>query len=175
MITIDIPNGEDLSTENKNFWIYFEERLGRVPNLYASMMHSKNALRNYYQFHTRKVSLTKKETEAIMLVVSEENQSFYCLSAHTMIGKLNGFSDEQIMQIRQGQVEFDHRLNALISFVKSVITGRQKELNLLENCFNAGYNQENIIDILHVIGDGYMTNYTTKVLNVPIDFPIAEK
>ena len=110
-----------------------------------------------------------------MLVVSEENQSFYCLSAHTMIGKLNGFSDEQIMQIRQGQVEFDHRLNALISFVKSVIAGRQKELNLLENCFNAGYNQENIIDILHVIGDGYMTNYTTKVLNVPIDFPIAEK
>jgi len=175
MVTIDIPNGEDLNTENRNFWMYFKERLGRVPNLYASMMHSKNALSNYYQFHTRKVSLTKKEIEAVMLIVSEENQSLYCLSAHTMIGKLNGFSDEQIIQIRQGQVKFDHKLSALVSFAKSVITGKEKELNYLENCFNVGYKQENIIDILHIIGDSYITNYTTKVFNVPIDFPIAKK
>jgi AhpD family alkylhydroperoxidase len=121
MLTIELPENKKAGQKNKELLEYFKERLGRVPNLYASMMHSENALTNYYQFHTTKVSLSKRECEAIMLVVSQENNSLYCLSAHTMIGKLNGFNEDQITQLRRGVAEFDKKLDALVKFIKNVV------------------------------------------------------
>ncbi len=161
---------------NQKFSLYFKERLGTVPNVYASMMHSENAMNNYYQFHTRKITLSKKECEAIMLVVSQKNNSLYCLSAHTMIGKLNGFNEAQILDIRLGKATFDKKLDALVKFIKNVIEEKNKtDSGLLQRCFNVGYTHEHLVDALHVVGDGFITNYLTKVLNVPIDFPLAEE
>lgn len=168
-----IPYITELSAKNMEYLTYFTEQLGDIPNLYAVMMYSKNALNAYYQFHTREMSLTKKECEAIMLVVSEINKSPYCLSEHTMIGKLNGFSDEEIVQLRKGYAAFDDKLNALVSFIKNTISNVQNDINLLDACFEAGYSHENIIDALQVTGDAYMSNFTSKILKVPVDFPLA--
>lgn len=48
-------------------------------------------------------------------------------------------------------------------------------MQLLQQCFKMGYNHENLIDALHVVGDSFITNFTSKVLNVPIDFPLAKE
>jgi len=69
--------------------------------------------------------------------VSENNQAIfdnlkgalgfgcrYCQSAHTALGKMNGFSDEQILEIRGGSAAFDAKLDALAKFTKSVVENR---------------------------------------------------
>ena len=57
---------------------------------------------------------TGKEIEAIKLAVSEVNGCEYCQSAHTALAKMNGFSDEDAIQIRRGDIA-DARLNALVT------------------------------------------------------------
>ena len=176
MTTIGIPKLSEVSIENKNYIDYFNKKLGRIPNIYAAMMHSENAFITYYPFHTHKISLSIKECEAISLVVSQENNSHYGLSEHTMIGKLNGFSETEIMQLRSGTADFDKRLNSLVQLVKNVLEQKGKvDTAFIENFFSEGYTAEHLVDVLLVVGDNFITNFTGKILDVPIDFPLAKE
>lgn len=173
---MEIPHLSEVRELNRNFVKYFNEKLGHTPNLYAAMMHSENALSAYYPFHTRKTSLSIREIEAIALVVSQQNRAMYCLSAHTMIGKLNGYSEEEIMHLRKGSAPFDQRLDILAQLVKNIVEQKGSvDSDKLNNFFDAGFTYENLIDMLFEVGDNFITNFTGKVLDVPIDFPLANK
>ncbi|WP_431159506.1 carboxymuconolactone decarboxylase family protein, partial [Winogradskyella poriferorum] len=67
-----------------------KNKLGFVPNLYATYSHSGTALENYLSFSSAKTSLTAKEKEVVNLAVSQVKECIYCLSAHTAIVKMNG-------------------------------------------------------------------------------------
>ena len=53
-------------------------------------------------------------------VVSQVNQCKYCLAAHTVVGKMNGLTDDQIIEIRHGHASFDTKLDALARLTKGV-------------------------------------------------------
>jgi len=55
-------------------------------------------LPDYLALQNRKNTLTAKK-KIINLVVNQVNDCNYCLAAHTIIGKMQGFSDEQILEI----------------------------------------------------------------------------
>ena len=116
-----------------------------------------------------------KNGEVINLVVSQVNECLYCLSAHTALGKMNGFSDEQILEIRSGQASFDAKLDALAKFTQSITLRRGKpSAESLEQLFAAGYSQANLIDIFIVIGDKIISNFLHGTTQIPIDFPVAQ-
>lgn len=147
-----------------------------VPNLYAAMALSQNALATFLNLSTAKSSLKAKEKEVVNLVTSQVNNCDYCNSAHTAIGKMNGFTDDQILEIRTGQASFDQKLDALAKFTKSVSENKgQADQALIEEFFGAGYTEENLIDVLLVVAEKVFTNYLYAVTNVPIDFPLAQK
>ncbi len=147
-----------------------------VPNLYAAMALSQNALATFLNLSMAKSSLKAKEKEVVNLVTSQVNNCDYCNSAHTAIGKMNGFTDEQILEIRTGQASFDKKLDALAKFTKNASEnkGHAGEA-VIEEFFKAGYTQENLIDVLLVVAEKVFTNYLYAITNVPIDFPIAQK
>lgn len=174
MSAIEMPRIEAVSETNRNYIAYFDKRLGHIPNLYLSMMHSQYAFSTFYHFHGRKTSLTLKEREAVSLVVAQCNGSRYCLSAHTMIAKLNGFSDEEIIQLRNGKADFNKKLNALVQLVKALAKNSgQNVINQLSTFFDVGYTTGQLMDTLQSIGENYISNLTAKTLQVPIDFPLA--
>lgn len=177
MVTINsFPNEAGLNKKNKGYLEYFNKRLGRTPNLLVAMMHSDQALSTYYTFHSRKTSLSKREIEAITLTVSQHNGAMYCLSAHTMIAKLNGFSDENILELRRASASFDGKLEALVKLAVYLARHTNSiDNSLLDNFFAAGYTKEHLIDMLQVIGDTVITNITGKVFQIPIDYPLAEE
>jgi len=72
-----------------------KKQVGFVPNLFATYAYSENALKNYLDFSGAPSSLKAKEKEAVNLAVSEVNNCEYCLAAHTAIGKMNGYTDDQ--------------------------------------------------------------------------------
>ena len=113
MTKINVPTREDVSTSNQAIFDNLKKGLGMVPNLYATFAHSENALSNYLAFQNAKSSISGKEREVVNLVVSQVNQCQYCLAAHTMLGKMSGFTDDQIMDIRHGRASFDAKLDAL--------------------------------------------------------------
>merc|ERR1711976_1040875 len=140
MSTFNVPTRDEVSSNNQAIFDQLNKALGFVPNLYATYAHSNTALENYLNFSNAKTSLSAKEKEVVNLAVSQVNDCIYCLSAHTAIGKMNGFTDEQILEIRAAEVSFDERLNALAKFVKNAVINRSKpDAEVLDSLFDQGY------------------------------------
>lgn len=174
MTQINVPTRDEVSANNQALFDNLQKGLGFVPNLYAVFAHSETALGDYLALQNRKSSLRAKEREVINLVVSQVNDCRYCQSAHTVLGKMNGFSDEQILEIRGGEASFDPKLDALAKFVHETSVKRGKpSAEAIENLLAAGYNKANLVDIIIIIGDKIISNYLHGVGQFAIDFPIA--
>jgi AhpD family alkylhydroperoxidase len=173
MTTFKVPSRNEVSPANQQNFDILQKALGMVPNLYATIAYSDNGLSRYLAFQGAKTSLTNKEKEAINLVVSEVNGCRYCQSAHTVIGKLNGFSDEEITNIRKGH-SIKAKLDALIVLAKDITQnrGRINEAHLVA-FYAAGYNNGNLIDVILQVSDKTAMNYLHNLTGIPIDFPIA--
>jgi len=171
-----IPSRTEVSASNQVLFDNLQKNLGFVPNLYAYFAKNETALSDYLALQNRRSTLKAKEREVINLVTSQINGCRYCQSAHTVIGKMNGFTDEQIAEIRKGTAAFDSRLNALAQFTASVVTNRGKATpEIKENFFSAGYTEANMIDAVIIIGDKIISNYIHNLTGFEIDFPLAQE
>ncbi|WP_406685425.1 carboxymuconolactone decarboxylase family protein [Seonamhaeicola sp. MEBiC1930] len=172
MSTFKVPTRNEVSENNQVIFDNLNKALGFVPNLYATYAHSDTALENYLTFSNAKTSLSAKEKEVVNLAVSEVNQCVYCLSAHTAIGKMNGFTDEQILELRTGAASFNSKLDALARLSRNITENRgSTDDEVLENFFNEGYSRGNLIDVISLVGDKTISNYLHKTTQVPVDFP----
>ena len=176
MERFQVPSREEVTTNNQAIFDNLEKAVGFVPNLYAYYAKNDTALADYLTLQNRKTSLKTKEKEVINLVVSQYNGCNYCLSAHTQIGKMNGFTEDQILEIRTGAASFDAKLDALAKFVFSTVEnkGRATE-KAKEEFFAAGYTEANMIDVVIVIGDKTISNLIHNLADFEIDFPLAEE
>ncbi len=175
MSTFNVPTKNEVSENNQAIFNQLEKGLGFVPNLYAALAHSETALGNFLAIGQGKTSFSAKEKEVINLAVSQVNQCVYCLSAHTAIGKMNGFSDDQILELRTGEASFDAKLDALAKFARNVAINRGAATQeTIENFYAAGYTKGNLADAILVIGEITITNYFHKTTEVPVDFPVAQ-
>lgn len=174
MSTFNVPTRNEVNETNQQIFDTLEKSVGFVPNLYATYALSNHALKNYLEFSNAQTSLKAKEKEVVNLAVSQVNNCEYCLAAHTAIGKLNGFNEDQILELRSGQASFDSKLNALAKLAKNITETRGKtDTEILDNFFNAGWTQENLIDTIALVGDKTISNYIHNTTKVPIDFPAA--
>jgi len=172
MKTYSIPGREQVSPANQSIYDNLNKLVGRVPNLYAAFANSDYALGNYLTLQNSKSSLRAKEREVINLVVSQVNHCLYCLSAHSALAKMQGFSDEQILQIRKADIPFDQKLDVLAKLIKSVVENKgHVDEQLLDNFYAAGYTEGNLADVVIGIGDKMISNYMYALTEIPIDFP----
>ena len=174
MTTFSVPTRDEVSANNQAIFDQLTKGVGFVPNLYAYYAKSPTALGDYLQLQNRKSSLKLKERELINLVVSQVNNCAYCLAAHTALGQRAGFTPDQLLELRQGKASFDARFNALAAFVKDTVLERgQPQATLTEALLAQGYTEENLVDIVLLIGDKTISNYLHRLTNLPIDFPAA--
>jgi len=174
--TYAVPTKSEVSVNNQGIFDTLQKNLGFVPNLYAYFAKNETALGDYLALQNRKSTLKAKEREVINLVTSQINGCRYCQSAHTVLGKMNGFTDEQVLEIRKGTAGFDSKLNALAKFTASVVENRGWATEeVKEAFFEAGYTEANMIDVIIVVGDKIISNYLHNLTGFEIDFPVADK
>ncbi|MFL9864658.1 carboxymuconolactone decarboxylase family protein [Paraburkholderia fungorum] len=174
MTIINVPTRDEVSPANQAIFDKLKSSLGKVPNLYATLAHSEHALGSYLAFQNAKSSITGKAREIVNLVVSQVNDCEYCLAAHTVIGKMNGFTDEQILEIRGGRASFDAKFDALARLVKNITVNRgHADQAFVDAFFAAGWTKANLVDVIVAIGDKTVTNYLHGTTRVPVDFPAA--
>jgi len=168
-----IPAREDVNPTNQQIFDNLHKALGFVPNLYATIAYSNNGLARYLAYQNAKTSLSNKEKEAVNLVVSQVNGCVYCQSAHTVIGKMNGFTDEQLLDVRRGKSN-DAKLNSLVALAADITKNRGRASNNLVNDFYAnGYTNETLVDLVLQIADKTAMNYLHNLTDIPVDFPLA--
>ena len=143
--------------------------------MFAPFAHSPTALDDYLILQNRKIYLSNNEKEIINLIVSQLNGCNYCKYAHTAVGKMVDFTEEETIQIRKANTPFNDKYNVLVQFTKAVVENKgyiSEEVK--SNYFNAGYTTENLVGTIMVIGDKIITNYLFAIVHVPIGFPGAK-
>ncbi|MYM80384.1 carboxymuconolactone decarboxylase family protein [Duganella sp. FT50W] len=151
--------------------------VGKVPNAYAGIgSNSPVALEAVLNLDAalRKSSLSAKEIEVVKLAVSQDAACDYCLAAHTLIGAKAGLSADAMRGVRHGQPSGDARLDALASFVHSVVTtSGDVPAEVVSAAQAAGYSDAQLVDTLLAITAITFTNLFNRVNVTEIDFPRA--
>ena len=87
---------------------------------------------------------------------------------------MNGFSDDQILELRSGRASFDNKLDALARLARNITENRGvTDAEVLENFFANGWAKENLIDTIVLVGDKTISNYIHNTTEIPVDFPVA--
>jgi uncharacterized peroxidase-related enzyme len=168
-----VPTRDEVAPANQAIFDTLTKALGFVPNLYATIAYSDNGLSRYLAYQNAKTSLSNKEKEAVNLIVSQVNNCLYCQSAHTVIGKMNGFTDQQLLDIRNAKSD-NPKLNALVKLAAGITENRGNvDAALVDNFFEQGYTNENMVDLMLQVSDKTAMNYLHNLTKVPVDFPLA--
>lgn len=174
MTNFNVPSRGEVSANNQEIFDTLNKGLGMVPNLYAVMAHSETALGNYLAFQNAKTTFTNKEKQTVNLVVSQVNNCQYCLAAHTTLGKMNGLTDEQIIEIRKGGASFNPKLHALVVLTKETTEKRGFASDAAVGSFlAAGYTKGQVVELVMLIAEKTAMNYLHGITKVDIDFPAA--
>ncbi len=172
--TFTVPTKAEVSATNGAIFDNLQKMIGFVPNLYAYFGKNETALADYLALQNRKSTLRGKEREVINLVTSQVNDCKYCQSAHTVFGKMNGFTEDEVLEIRKGSASFDLKLDALAKLTQSIVENRGRATKeFKEAFFAAGYTEANLIDVVIVVGDKTISNYIHNLTHLEIDWPIA--
>jgi uncharacterized peroxidase-related enzyme len=175
MTKFTVPTREEVTPANQANFDALQKAIGMVPNLYATIAYSDNGLSKYLAYQGAKTSLSNREKEAVNLVVSQVNGCIYCQSAHTVIGKMNGFSEEETLRLREGHAT-DSKLNALVVLAKDITEKKGRvSSDKLDVFFAAGYDKGNLVDLILQISDKIAMNYLHNLTEIPVDFPLAKK
>ncbi len=168
-----VPTRGEVAPNNQVIFDNLNKALGFVPNLYATIAYSTNGLERYLSYQNATTTLTNKEKEAVNLIVSQVNGCTYCQSAHLVIGKMNGFTEEQLAGIRRGGAE-NPKLNALVRLAGDITKNRGNvDAISVEDFFAQGYTNENLVDLILQVSDKTAMNYLHNLTQIPVDFPIA--
>lgn len=176
MANIQVPTRDQVDTKAQGIFDSLKQQLGMVPNLYATIGHSSDALENFLGFSGKagKGTFTNKEIEAIKLAVSQVNGCEYCLAAHTAIAKMNGFSEDETLELR-GAIVTDSRLGSITQLAKELALNRGKaSADTIEHFFAQGFNEKGLIDLIAVVTAITFTNYIHGATQVAVDFPKAK-
>ncbi|MES2458000.1 MAG: carboxymuconolactone decarboxylase family protein [Bacteroidota bacterium] len=178
MKTIEVPAKAQVSIESQAIFEGIQKKLGKVPNLYATIGYSSHALKGMLDFEgslTASTMFTAKEREAINLIVSQVNSCDYCLAAHTALAQMRGFSKADTVDIRKAEVN-DPKLSVIVNLAKSISSQKgAADAALLESFFSLGYTEAALIELIGLVALRTFTNYVYTNTAVPIDFPLAEK
>ena len=173
MKTFTVPTREQVAPANQAIFDNLQKALGFVPNLYATIAHSDNGLTRFLAYQNAKTSLTNKEKEAVNLIVSQVNGCVYCQSAHLVLGKMNGFSDDQLLDIRKAK-STDAKLHSLVQLASDITKSKgNANPTSVDAFFSQGYTNENLVDLILQISDKTAMNYLHNLTQIPVDFPLA--
>lgn len=177
MKTLKSLSFEEANINTQDIFKAVKGKIGMIPNLYAAMGVSDKLLGGFLSFTETLKSgeLTNKEYEAVALATSQANNCAYCLSAHTAIGKINGFTEQETLELRDLSIA-DSKLNALVTLTSELVNlqGHPTETTI-DNFFEAGYNKSAFAEVMAITALTTITNNIYHNGGFEIDFSKAQK
>lgn len=175
-MSFTVPAYEEVSPETRAIFDQFKQTMGMMPNLYATIGYSGNALGSYTQYvrAQAKNAFHAREREAIYLIVSQLNGCEYCLASHTQSAIKAGWKEEDTLLIRAG-THPDKKWQTIYGIVRSAIENKGEVSDaLLQDFYSLGYKEAALMDLFVLINVMSFTNYIFRLTRIPIDFPAAK-
>jgi AhpD family alkylhydroperoxidase len=176
MLPIKVPTYDHVAPETKVVFDQFQQQMGKMPNLYATIGYSANALNTYlaYVRGQAKNTFHARDREGIYLIVSQINGCEYCLASHTVSAVKNGWREEDTLLLRAG-THPEKKWQTIYGIIRTAIENKGAVNDTLLNDFFAqGYQEAALIDLFVLINVMTFTNYMYRLTQIPIDFPLAK-
>ncbi len=150
------------------------EASGKIPNMFRAMGSSPWALDGYLTLNGNiaQGKIGGQLVKTVTLATSEYNQCDYCVAAHTSMAEDAGLlTVEQSLNARKFK-GLDDKATAALAFTKAVLETNGKVSDTeLKAVRDAGFGDEEIVEILTVMAMSTMANYLSNVSQVDVDFP----
>ena len=145
---------------------------GYLPNLLGYMAESPTLLNGYTgmaeQFSD--MDLTPTERQVVMMTVNRFHECRYCIAGHTLYAENQGVDMEAVNAIRDDLPLDNPKLAVLRSFALKLVEQRGViSRTLLSAFFNAGYTQQNALEVIALIAFKTMSNYTNHLVGTEVD------
>lgn len=155
----------------------FERRTGRLLNIHAGMAASPVVIAAFAGLTggvAKHATFDTATREAIALAVGNQDGCDYCQAAHTVSAKRTGLTDQEILQIRAGEVTFDTKLAALLEVARTAAanTGTVTP-EIRENAPAAGWSEEDLQELFAHLAVNLYTNFFNHYAGTELDFPAA--
>jgi len=173
MSRIEIPTREAAPAASQPLLDAVNKQLGVVPNMFRLIGQSPAALQGYLGLSGGLArTLDVKTRERIALAVAQVNGCDYCLSAHTYLGlNLAKLDAAEIAHNRAGG-SMDAKADAAVRFAKQVAQARGKVSGAdIAAVRSAGYSEAQVVEIVLVVAENFLTNLVNNVAETDIDFP----
>ena len=176
MSRLSIPALDAVPAASKPILDAVNKQLGVVPNmfrLFATSPAALTALTSLDAANARALDL--KTREGIALAVAQVNGCDYCLSAHTYIGlNMVKISPEEATLNRKG-TSGNSKTAAALQFAAKVAQARgQVGSDDLAAVRAAGFTEAQIVEIVSVVAQNFLTNLLNNVAQTDIDFPVID-
>ncbi|QIW15677.1 alkylhydroperoxidase [Pasteurellaceae bacterium RH1A] len=147
---------------------------GFIPNLIGVLANAPTALETYRTVGgiNGRNSLTAEEREVVQITAAVVNGCGFCVAGHTKISlKLLKMEEEVVNQIRSvSRIESNPKYDTLARFTLAVILQKAKLTQAqLEAFFQAGYTQQNAIDVILGVSLATLCNYVNNIAETPIN------
>lgn len=111
----------------------------------------------------------------MLLVISRENSCHYCVAAHSMIAeKVSKVPKQAIQAIREGTTIDDPKLRILAALVKDMVQTRGNPSDESLQAFaEAGYSEQQVLQIVLAIAVKTISNYTNHLFDTTVDAAFA--
>jgi uncharacterized peroxidase-related enzyme len=157
--TLGVPPEADLPEDLQAVWAKCREKLGFVPNVFATLSLKPQRLRDFMQMFNEimlsESRLSKLEREMVAVVVSSVNRCYYCLISHgAAVRKLSG--DPQLgemLALNYRVAPLDARMRAVLDFAWKLTATPAEIVDADRAALRAaGLDNEDIFDLAQVVG-----------------------
>ena len=153
-----------------------QQAFGATPAMFRAVANSPAALASMFGSFGAlgKGVLSPKLGEQIAVAIANRNECEYCLAAHTALGRKAGVSAQDIADAQDGRSS-DPRTAAALTFALKIVEQRAHISDAdVAALRTAGYNDQEIVEIIAHVALNLFTNYINVSLNVPVDFPAVK-
>ena len=164
---------EDASQEAIKALDSVESAFGGIPNLMKKVASSPGVLNGIMSLNNEIMSgcLPSDLIEQIALFTSFKNGCDYCVAVHVQVGQQFGLNRTELIRNMNGQAS-KPKVQAVLDFVEEVIEQRGNvSANTITRLENIGYNGQEILEILGVVGLYTFLNYAKHLTKPVLDFP----
>ncbi|MGF6175903.1 carboxymuconolactone decarboxylase family protein [Ensifer sp. 4252] len=146
---------------------------GATPNMFKAVANSPAALASMWGSFGALGNgrLGAKLGEQIAVAVADRNDCHYCLAAHTALGRKAGATAQEMADAQRCHSS-DPKTAAVLSFVRTLVEQRGQISDAdVKTVRNAGFDDQDIVEIIAHLALNLFTNYINVALAVPVDFP----
>ena len=172
---LDLPPtpDDDLPEGLQKYFSVCRDKLGLLPNVLAAYSHDPQQLEAFAGFYNTLMlaesGISKLERELIAVVVSSQNECFYCLTAHgAAVRDYSGdpaLGELMVMNYRVADLSPRHR--TMLNFAYKLTVNPQDMGDAdRQSLRDVGFSEKDIWDIASVAGFFNMTNRVASAVDM---------